>query len=102
MSRLNLQTELTKFPGIKNAYFNPPESIKMTYPCIRYSLAGADSAYANDKLYKSYPRYEITVIDTNPGSTIWQDVLNHFPMCSFDRSYPSNNLHHWVLTLYYL
>jgi hypothetical protein len=28
-------------------------------------------------------------------------ILNHFQLCSFDRTYVADNLNHFVLTLYY-
>lgn len=85
----------------KRVYFQPPESHKMRYPCIRYSLDNIDTRYANDRPYKNINRYQVTVIDLNPDSVIPYEILSRFPMCSFDRSYASNNLNHFVLTLYY-
>ena len=32
-------------------YFQPPESIKMNYPAIVYSLDDVDKTYANDGVY---------------------------------------------------
>ena len=34
-------------------YFQPPESIKMNYPAIVYSLDDVDKTYANDGVYLS-------------------------------------------------
>lgn len=100
-SRLKLHEELCEILGTKNVYFQPPASVKMIYPCIRYSLSSVDSIYANDKNYKNTKRYEIIVIDRDPDSDIYEKILNHFEMCGFDRPYVSDNLNHWVLTLYY-
>ena len=44
-------------------YFQPPESIKMNYPAIVYSLDDIDKTYANDGVYLSNRRYAVTVID---------------------------------------
>lgn len=100
-SRLNLHEELCEILGTRKAYYNPPASVKMEYPCIRYSLAGIDLKKANNKNYKSTNRYQLTVIDKNPDSNIHNDLLAHFSMCSFERSYVADNLNHFVLTLYY-
>ena len=100
-SRLELHEELCGLLGSQNVYFQPPESIKLSYPCIVYSRSGVDVAKADNRLYKRINEYEITVIDRDPDSEISNYILEHFPMCRFDRDYTSNNLNHTVLTLYY-
>ena len=45
-SRLDLQSKLEKLLGNKNVYYQPPESLKMEYPAIRYSRSDIDSKYA--------------------------------------------------------
>lgn len=98
-SRLKLHEEFKTILGSKNVYFQPPTH--MNYPCIKYSLSGIDHKRADNTIYKNTNRYEVTVIDYDPDSTIHSKILEHFKMCSFDRSYPANNLNHFVLTLYY-
>ena len=100
-SRLKLHEELCELLGSRCVYFNPPESVKIKYPCIIYSIDGMDINHANDRIYKNKTRYSITVIDDDPDSDIYRTILAHFQMCSFDRSYISENLNHFVLTLYY-
>lgn len=99
-SRLQLHGELCEILGSKSVYFQPPGS-GLTYPCIKYSLSGADHGFANNKIYTNTKQYQVTVIDEDPDSTIYEDVLSHFEMCSFDRWYPAEGLNHFVLTLYY-
>lgn len=100
-SRLDLHEEFVNILGIKNSYFQPPESIKLNYPCIKYSKSGIDTNHANNKRYKNTNRYEVIVIDRDPDSEIPDMILDHFQMCSFDRAYTYDNLNHFVLTLYY-
>lgn len=100
-SRLNLHEELCEILGNRNVYFQPPESVKMSYPCIRYTLAAPDTRRANNTIYKSTNKYELTVIDYNPDSDIYQKILSHFPMCRLDRVYIASNLNHFVLTIFY-
>lgn len=100
-NRLNLQQELCILLGSNNVYYQPPASVSMKYPCIKYSLNGIESERADDMNYKNTREYTVTVIDKNPDSEIPEKILNHFKMCSFDRGYPSDNLNHFVLTLYY-
>ena len=49
-------------------YFQPPESVKMSYPAIVYSLDDIDKTYANDGVYLSKRRYTIVVIDKDPDT----------------------------------
>lgn len=101
-SRLNLHEELCEILGSRNVYFQPPESLKMQYPCIRYSISGMPKLNANNKVYtKTCNTYTITVMDTDPDSDISTCILNHFSMVRFDRTYTSNNLNHHVLTVNY-
>lgn len=99
--RLKLHEEFCTILGTRYVYFNPPESLKLNYPCIKYSLSGVDHKRANDGIYKNTNKYEIIVIDTDPDSDIYEMILNHFQYCSFNRSYLSDGLSHTVLTLYY-
>lgn len=99
-SRIKLHEELKTLIGSSYVYFQPPESVKMTYPCIVYGLDNIDVKHANDKTYLNTKRYNITVIDKNPDSII-PDKLLLLPMCSFDRFYTADNLNHWVFTLYF-
>lgn len=99
--RLELHEELCKLLGSRNVYFQPPESVKLNYPCIVYSRSGFNNRKANNKVYMSNKQYEIIVIERDPDSNLVDDILNHFPLCSFDRPYTSDNLYHNVLTLYY-
>ena len=99
-SRLELQNKLEESLGSKNVYYQPPESLKMNYPAIRYSKDGIDSIKADDINYLNHKRYEIIVIDRRPDNSVIDELLK-LPMCSYDRPYVSDNLHHDVLTLYY-
>ena len=105
-SRLQLHDKFidilgTKGQQISRVYFQPPENLKMEYPCIKYSLAGIKSDHADDINYNSTNRYEVIVIDLDPDSDIHTKIMTRFPMCSFDRPYTAEGLYHYVLTLYY-
>ena len=100
-SRLELHEELCDILGSRNAYFQPPASIKLNYPCIVYSISSVNKQNANDKMYKSMNEYKVVVIDSDPDSKIPNKIIAHFPMCRFDRAYTSDNLNHSALSLYY-
>ena len=50
-SRLKLQTILEDILGSGNVYFQPPSSVKMSYPAIRYSRDNIDKKVANNSTY---------------------------------------------------
>ena len=100
-NRLELHEEFCDILGNRNAYFQPPASIKLNYPCIVYSMSSVNKHNANDKMYKSMNEYKVVVIDSDPDSEIPNKIIAHFPMCRFDRAYTSDNLNHSALSLYY-
>ena len=100
-NRLELHEEFCNILGNRNAYFQPPASIKLNYPCIVYSISSVNKQNANDKMYKSMNEYKVVVIDSDPDSEIPNKIIAHFPMCRFDRAYTSDNLNHSALSLYY-
>ena len=99
-TRVDLQNVLEELLGSRNVYYQPPESLKMSYPAIVYSRKTIDNSYANTSVYKQNYAYEITVIDKNPDSEIVNKV-SKLPTCRFDRHFKSDNLNHDVFTLYY-
>ena len=99
--RTDLQTELETILGSKNVYFQPPESIKINYPAIVYARSSGDTRFADNQSYTFFQSYDVTAIDRNPDSNLGKDILKHFPMARFDRSYTSGNLNHDIIHLYY-
>lgn len=98
--RLELHNKLEELLGSKNVYYQPPESLKMEYPCIRYSRNDIESNHADNMKYSNFTRYEIIVIDKRPDNAVI-DKLLALSYTSYDRHYTSNNLNHDVITLYY-
>lgn len=98
--RLRLQEILQGVLGSSNVYFQPPSNIQMKYPAIVYQRDNADSKFADNQPYSYVKRYEVTVIDVNPESTI-PDKVALLPMCAFNRFFVSNGLNHDVFTLYF-
>ena len=98
---LDLQAEFEEIIGNKNVYFQPPASVLMNYDCIRYSRSGIDVEHANNKIYMKTNRYDGVVITEDPDTTLPDQILDHFQMCSFGQSYVSDNLYHYPFTLYY-
>lgn len=100
-NRLELHKELVKIFESNNVYYQPPESIKIVYPCIIYKQTGMNIKKANNKCYIMHDKYDITIITRTPDPKIKYEILNHFRMINFDRMYTMNNLNHYTYTLYY-
>lgn len=99
--RLILQNQLEMIPGVKKVYFQPPASVRMEYPCIRFSKGRPKTLRADDKVYQFVQGYELIVIETNPDSKIAQYIIENFQMAEINTAYVSNNLYHTSITLYH-
>ena len=100
-SRLELHEKLRALLGTNNVYFQPPESMKLEYPCIVYSKNNVLGRYANNKSnYFAFDRYELIYIYKNPDDDFKKELIGAFDYCRLDRHYISDNLYHDALTLY--
>lgn len=99
-SREELSDLLRTLLGNDNVYYQPPESVKMKYPAIRYSKDNYYVRHANDSKYLNGKRWELIVISKSPDDPVIDELLK-LEYCGFDRRYIADNLYHDVLTLYY-
>ena len=79
--RLILDAKLRRILGSENVYFEPPQSLKMKYPCIRYSRSRIDTIHADNKAYLGFNSEDLTF--------------------SHDRHYVGDGLHHDVFSTYF-
>ena len=105
-SRLDLHDKFIDILGTKDeqesrVYFNPPESVKMKYECIRYALAAPDVKRANNGAYYATPLYDGVVISKNHDTNTPNLILAQFPMCYLGNPYVADNLYHFPFRLYY-
>lgn len=99
-SRLNLQRKFEETLGSRNVYYQPPESIRLQYPAIIYKHSGNRTIHADDRNYIKINEYSVTLIDRNPESEFVDYILD-YPKCRLDRVFTSDNLNHWVFTIYF-
>ena len=99
-TRLDFQTFLETFKGDRNVYFQPPPSIKMSYPAIRYKLYTIRNTNADNLAYLQATGYEMTYITKDPDDPMITS-LGKLPMCTLDRFYTSDNLNHYVFIIFY-
>lgn len=91
---------LSEIVGPDKCYFDPPATMNMKYPCIRYIYSNDVDTYADNKHYLMARRYIVTVIDENPDSKI-PEKLRELPYCTSDRNYTVDGLNHFTFILYY-
>lgn len=99
--RLQLHEELCEILGSRNVYFQPPGTVRMKYPCIRYTRDRGQHIKADNKTYIYRQAYQIMYIDPNPDNDIVDKLIEHFGEISYNRNYVADNLNHDVLVLYY-
>jgi hypothetical protein len=97
-TRMELQALLETLSD--NVYFQPPPNDMMTYPCILYRKEFIAIQHAGNNPYKHKKRYQVTVIDPDPDSTIPDEVAK-LPTCNYDRSYAADGLNHDVFTIHF-
>jgi len=98
--RLELQDILEEILGSTHVYYQPPETLIMEYPCIRYHRRQIDIKYADNKAYNHTNGYEVTLIESDPDSETPDKILS-LPYCSFSKRYVSDNLYHSAFLLYF-
>ena len=99
-NRLTLHEELIGILGSRYVYFQPPESIKMNYPCIVYERYDIPNTYADDDIYLQPRQYRVTVIDKNPDSEI-VTRMSKFKTARFIRHQVIDNLNQDTFNIYY-
>jgi len=98
--RLYLQNKFEEILGNRNVYFQPPASLSMRYPAIRYELKDFRTKSANNSSsYITSTGYECTLIMKEPDEGYLQEIFK-IPYCRFGRYYRAENLHHYTFTIY--
>ena len=99
--RLKLQTELESIIGSRSVYFQPPESIAISYPAIIYERYDIKNTYANNVYYAGLVKYRIIVVDMDPTSEIVEKISKQLPSIKYERHYVSDKLNHDSFILCY-
>ena len=98
--RLDLQAKFEEILGSRNVYFQPPASVSMHYPTIRYELRDFRTRSANNSPnYTMLAGYECVLIMKEPDTEYLQEIFK-IPYCRFGRYYRADNLHHYTFTIY--
>lgn len=98
--RLHLQAKFEAILGSRNVYFQPPASVSMRYPAIKYDFKDLRTRPANNSsMYVTSTGYECVLITKEPDTEYLQQIFK-IPCCKFDRYYKASNLHHYTFTIY--
>lgn len=95
--RVDLHNKLLSI--CQHVYYQPPESIKLSFPCIVYKLEDMPTIWANNLPYSLEHCYQAAVIDRSPDSSV-REALMAFPKTKFIRAFSADNLHHYVFRIY--
>lgn len=99
--RLKLQKELEDILGTRHVFFQPPETLKLTYPCIVYTREPKSISRADNNAYRITDRYTVTLIQKSPEDNFVDSLLTHFQMIEHDQHFAVDNLYHDIFTLFY-
>lgn len=94
------QEFLTEKLGTGNVYFQPPETVRMSYPAFKYNLSNIKNINADNIHYFQKRQYTLTYITYDPDDAM-VDTIATWEYCKFDRSYAANNLNYFVYTIFY-
>lgn len=97
--RVQLHRKLESILGTRNVYFQPPTGLKLNFPCIVYHLDMAHDMHADNKIYRRLYRYSLTYITKDPDD-LKRDAIDDLQYCAFNRFFVSDNLNHFVYTIY--
>lgn len=108
-SRHELHYELRSLLGTTNetdptrarVYFQPPESIRLLYPCYIYRREPPDILRADNRLYGRVHKYGLIYITLDPDDPLIEATEEHFSMCRLSRPYAADGLNHYYYDLYY-
>lgn len=98
--RIEIGNKLKLILGNNRTYYQPPENIKLVYPCAIYSLDGIESKNADDRVYFKRNRYTVIFITTDPDNNYYDGLIDNFDIVRFDQRYISDGLYHDVYTIY--
>lgn len=96
-----LKEVLKSYLGNDNVYYQPPETVKLRYPCIIISRNGANTFSADDMNYIIRMRYTLTYVSRTFDDPVAAGILELLPSISLDRSYTADNLYHTVYSVFY-
>ena len=81
-----------------HVYYQPPESVKLVYPCFVYSFDDVITFYANDNPYLRYYIYTATYITKQVDPQMVKSLME-LKYFKYDTHYTADNLHHYAFII---
>ena len=100
-NRLRLHEKLVRAMNGPKVYFQPPENIKITRPCIIYKLTDIQDTYADNEPFLRRRKYEVLLVDDDPDSKYIDILKDSFDYIRFTRFYVADTNNHWLFELYF-
>jgi len=98
-TRSDLQLYLENVSGVK-VYFNPPETVQLTYPCIVYNRDYIYNHHADNKIHLQENRYVVNVLDKKVDGDIFK-IISKLPRCRYKNHSFKNGISQDSFTLYF-
>ena len=99
-TRAELDRILRTTLGTTNVYFDPPESFKLKYPCIVYSLGAHVERFSENEVYNRLKRYTLTYI-TRDADDPMVEILEDMEYCHLNRPFTADGLFHYAYDIYF-
>lgn len=100
--RLELHEKLCTLLGSRNVYYQPPENIRMQYPCIVYTPDESSDFFADNRRYLVWYPYRVQIIAHDPEFELFDTFPDFFQYATESSPrFPADNLNHANFTLYY-
>ena len=97
----DLKDVLQEIMGNNKVYYQPPENLKITYPCIVFERTNALQSFADNNPYRITKRYTITLMTKTADNDEFLDQLLMLPMCTLDREFKTDGIVHDVFNIYF-
>lgn len=98
--RLEFSAILREVLGSANVYFQPPEDLKMKYPCLVYEMEDIHIQPADNGPYSMHDRYQVTFMHHEPDSPVIRKLMV-LPHSSFSRHFATSGLNHDVFVIHH-
>lgn len=98
VDRISLHEKLCAALGSNHVYYQPPENLKMEFPCIVYSLQDMTHAMANNEKYIKNRTYKVIVITPQVDPEV-VNLVENFDYCKFQQVYTADGMYHYVFRI---
>lgn len=97
----DLGYKLMDILGSENVYYQPPESVKLKYPCIIFTMDPTYTAKADNISYIKFNRYHVKHIYKSRKNELKDTLLDSFMMISHDNRMIADSMYNDDFTVYF-